>query len=158
MALFGISMILLLLGGVLTIFIFYLKNLQDLLKECSPKNLQMPPANVWLMFVPIFNVVYPFIMYPKISESIKREFEDRNSPQDGDYLKTIGMSMAIITLCSSLFNFISKESVIESLMSLASLILVIIYWTKAAAFKEKLRNIPRQVGSVRISDNPDLLD
>lgn len=158
MALFGISMILLLLGGLLAVFVFYLINLQDLLKECSPKNQQMPPGNVWLMFIPIFNVIYPFIMYPKISESIRREFEERNSPQDGDYLKGIGMAMAIITLCSSLISFVSDQSAIESLMSVASLVLLIIYWVKSYGYKVKLKNIPRQVGSVRISDNPDLLD
>lgn len=158
MALFGISMILLLLGGLLAVFVFYLINLQDLLKECSPKNQQMPPGNVWLMFIPVFNVIYPFIMYPKISESIKREFEERNSPQDGDYLKGIGMAMAIITLCSSLISFVSDQSAIESLMSVASLVLLIIYWVKSYGYKVKLKNIPRQVGSVRISDNPDLLD
>lgn len=156
MALFGISMIL--LGGLLAVFVFYLINLQDLLKECSPKNQQMPPGNVWLMFIPIFNVIYPFIMYPKISESIRREFEERNSPQDGDYLKGIGMAMAIITLCSSLISFVSDQSAIESLMSVASLVLLIIYWVKSYGYKVKLKNIPRQVGSVRISDNPDLLD
>lgn len=154
----GLGVVFIVLGIAITIVVFYLKNLQDLLKECSARNQQMPPGNVWLMFIPIFNIVYPFIMYPKISESVKREFEERDSPQGGDYLKGVGIAMAILSLCSTLFRYVSETSVIGSLISLSSLVLLIIYWVKTAEMKNKLRMLPKQVGSVRISENPDLLD
>ena len=88
--------------GAIVIAIFYLKNLQDMLKECSSRNQQVPPGNVWLMLIPFFNIVYPFILYPKISESLKKEFEERGNPQQGDYLKSIGLTMAILNICAVL--------------------------------------------------------
>ena len=138
--------------GIL-IMVLYLKNLQDLLKECDKSNLQMPPVNVWLMFIPLFSIVYGFIMYPKISESIKREFESRNSPQSGDYLKTLGLAMAITSAVG-----VVPIDVLKGIAGLAGLVLLIIYWVKAAEMKNKLRSIPKGEGSVHISSNPDLLD
>lgn len=137
--------------AAIMIAIFYLKNLQDVLKECSPRNQQVPPGNVWLMLIPLFNIVYPFILYPKISESLKREFEERGSVQEGDYLKNIGLTMAVLNIC----GFIP---VLGNIAGLAGLILLIIYWVKTAEYKNKLRMLPKAGTGVRISDNPDILD
>lgn len=138
--------------GVL-IYVFYLKNLQDLLKECDRSNLQMPAVNVWLMFIPLFSIVYAFIMYPKISESVKREFESRNASQPGDYLKTLGLTMAILGAVG-----VIPVDALKGIVGLASLVLFIIYWVKAAEMKNKLRSLPKGDSGVRFSDNPDLLD
>jgi len=139
--------------GVL-IAVFYLKNLQDLLKECDPSNVQMPPVNVWLMFIPLFNIVYGFIMYPKITESIRREFESRNAPQEGDYLKALGMTMPILNVVG-----LVPVQALKGIVGLGSLVVFIIYWVKAAEFKNKLRSLPKaDAAGVRFSDNPDLLD
>jgi len=149
---FGVVIFIGLAIGI-TIYVFYLKNLQDLLKECDQSNLQMPPVNVWLMFIPLFNIVYAFIMYPKISESIKREFESRNTPQSGDYLKSLGMTMAIL----GVVGYVPVDA-LKGIVGLASLVIFIIYWVKAAEMKNKLHSLPKGNSGVRFSDNPDLLD
>jgi hypothetical protein len=138
--------------GIL-ILVLYLKNLQDLLKECDKSNVQMPPVNVWLMCIPLFSVVYGFIMYPKISESIKREFESRNAPQSGDYLKSIGIVMPILSVVG-----LAPIDALKGITGLAGLVLLIIYWVKAAEFKNKLRSLPKGEAGVKFSENPDLLD
>ncbi len=137
----------------IAIYVFYLKNLQDLLKECDKSNVQMPPVNVWLMFIPFFSIVYAFIMYPKISESVKREFESRNASQSGDYLKTLGLVMAILGVVG-----VIPVDALKGIAGLGGLVIFIIYWVKAAEMKNKLRSLPKSDGSVRFSDNPDLLD
>ena len=137
----------------ITIYVFYLKNLQDLLKECDPVNRQMPAVNVWLMFIPFFSIVYAFIMYSKISESIKREFEHRNAPQPGDYLKTLGITMAILGVVG-----VIPVDALKGVVGLASLVLFIVYWVKSAQMKNKLRSLPKGDGAFVISDKPDLLD
>jgi hypothetical protein len=137
--------------GIL-ILVLYLKNLQDLLKECDPSNLQMPPVNVWLMCIPLFSLVYGFIMYPKISESVKREFESREAPQSGDYLKTLGIIMPIL----SVVGYIPVD-MLKGLTGIAGFVIFIIYWVKAAELKNKLRALPKGDG-VRMSERPDLLD
>jgi hypothetical protein len=140
------------LAIVVVIGVFYLKNLQDTLKECAPHNQQVPPGNVWLMFIPIFNYIYPFILYPKISESLRLEFEERGHPQGGDYCKNIGITMPILTLCGWI-------PVLGGLAGLANFILWIIFWVKMAQFKNQLRTLPKMAdGGVKFSANTDLLD
>ena len=146
-------LILVLCGGLIVLVVFYLKNLQDLLRECDPKNRQVPPGNVWLMFIPVFNYVYGFILYLKISETLKREFEHRNAPQSGDYLKVLGILMPSLNVAGLLPIPLTK-----ALLGLAGLIIFIIYWVKTAEMKNKLRSLPKGDGNVRFSDNPDLLD
>lgn len=146
---FAFMLILVLIATLIAVF--YLKNLQDLLMECSPKNQQVPPGNVWLMFILVFNMIYPFILYPKISDTLRREFEERNSPQQGDYLKGIGITMSILNFCGFL-------PVVGGIAGLVNVILFIIYWVKSAEYKNRLRMLPRAGNGVRISDNPDILD
>jgi hypothetical protein len=147
-----IVFLLVFLAGIVVVVVFYLKNLQELLNECNPANRQMPSANVWLMFIPLFNIVYRFIMYPKISESLRLEFESRGATQPGDYLKGLGLGMAITGTLS-----VIPFQPIRSIGGLAVLILMIIYWVKSAEFKNKLRALPKADG-VRISSSSDLLD
>nr|WP_294858326.1 hypothetical protein [uncultured Fluviicola sp.] len=141
------------IAAVVVMVVFYLKNLQDLLRECDPINRQIPPGNVWLMFIPLFNIVYGFIMYPKISETLKREFEYRGAPQSGDYLKALGMVMPILNVVGLI-----PVQAIKGIIGLGNLVMMIIYWVKAAEMKNKLRSLPKGDGGVKFSDNPDLLD
>ena len=50
-----IALIGLLIG--LAIAILFLLNLQNVLKEVDSKNREVPDSNVWLMLIPLFNVV-----------------------------------------------------------------------------------------------------
>ncbi|MDF3026373.1 MAG: hypothetical protein K0S23_680 [Fluviicola sp.] len=146
--------ILILCGGLVVLVVFYLKNLQDLLKECDPKNRQVPPGNVWLMLIPLFNYVYGFILYPKISETLRREFEDRNSPQSGDYLKVLGILMPSMNVAGLL-----PIPLIKVLVGLGGLVVFIMYWVQSANMKNILRSLPKGDGTTFImSEKPDLLD
>jgi len=139
--------------GVLFIAIYFLRNLRDLLRECAPQNRKVSPGNVWLMFIPLFNVVYGFILYPKISETLKREFEYRNSPQDGDYLRGLGIAMPILNVVG-----IVPVEFLKGIAGIGGLIVFIIYWVQSANMKNKLRALPKGEGQAGFSNNPDLLD
>ena len=112
--------------------IFHLINLQDLLKQVSNKNRLVPAVNVWLMLIPLFNLVYPFILYPKICDSVKLEYEDRGIIENGDFSRGIALALPILTLCSFL-------PFIGVLAGIANLVLFILFWVKTAEYKEKLR-------------------
>lgn len=141
---------LILLGGVITVAVLYLKNLQDTLKECDVKNQQVPPGNVWLMFIPLFNLIYPFILYPKISESLKREFESRGNPQQGDYGRSLGITLPILGVCGII-------PILGIFAGMGNLVVFIIFWVKMAELKNKLKSLPKADG-LRIHSSHDLLD
>ena len=117
----------------ITITVFYLLNLQNLLKEIDPKNREVEPGNVWLMFIPFFNWIYPFILYPKIADSVKAEYAARGLEPQGDFGRSLGITMPILGLCG-IIPFLGY------LASLANLVLFIIFWVKMAGFKNQLRN------------------
>ncbi|HLP54461.1 MAG TPA: hypothetical protein VK151_05505 [Fluviicola sp.] len=145
-------LVVLMLIVVIVLYAFYLKNLQDLLNEVSEQNRQVPASNVWLMFIPLFNIVYRFILYPKISESLRLEFEERESPRNGDYLKGLGLVLGIL----GVVNVIPIDA-LKSLTSLGILIIWIVFWVKTAEFKNQLRSMPKGDG-IRLSSREDLLD
>ena len=115
------------------IAVFYLLNLQNLLKTIKDENRDVEPGNVWLMFIPLFNIVYPFILYPKISSSVKKEFESRGISNNDDGAKNLGLAFAITGAAAILpIPFLS------TIIALGNLVLFIIWWVKTAGFKNKL--------------------
>jgi len=116
------------------IAILYLLNLQNLLKAIKAENRDVEPGNVWLMLIPLFNIVYAFILYPKISSSVKKEFESRGDTSKGDGGKNICLALAITGAVSIL-----PIPVLGQLIGLANLVLFIIWWAKTAGYKNSLR-------------------
>ena len=133
----------------IVVAVFYLLNLQNLLKEISPKNREVEQGNVWLMFIPLFNIIYPFILYPKICDSTRNEYEARGMGAQGDFGRTIGIVMPILGLCGWI-------PVLGGLASLANLVLFIIFWVKMAGYKNQLIANGGKLGG--LSNSSELLD
>lgn len=136
------------IAASITVAVLYLMNLQNLLKEISPKNRLVEPGNVWLMFIPLFNIIYPFILYPKIADSTKAEYAERGLGEKGDFSRGIGITMPILGLCGWI-------PVLGVLAGLANLVLFIIFWAKTAGYKNELKSNPVGIG---MKSNSDLLD
>ncbi len=90
----------------------------------------MPPANVWLMFIPLFNIVWQFIMVDRISQSIGAECARLNIPVKEDK-PTYGIGLA--------WNICNCLTIIPIIGGLASLITFIIYWVKVSEFKNLIK-------------------
>ncbi len=141
-AIFLVLLFFIIIGGSILILVFYLLNMQNLLKQIKTENRLVEPGNVWLMFIPLFNLIYPFILYPRICDSVKKEFEDRGMEESGDYGRSIGITLPILGLC----GFIPFLGV---LASIASIVLFIIFWVKLAGYKNALN----QKGNNVLLDN-----
>ena len=106
--------------------IFFLLTLQKTLEAISTENRRIPPSNVWLMLIPLFNIVWQFIMVDKISESIAAECSklniSRNEPKP---TYNIGLAWNICNILSFL-----------PFVGLAALVTFIIYWVKVAEYKK----------------------
>ena len=138
-----------LIGGIILVVVLYLLNLQRLLQEISSSNRLVEPGNVWLMFIPLFNLIYPFILYPRICDSVRNEYQSRGMSEDGDFGRAIGITMPVLGLCGWL-------PYIGAIAGIANLVLFIIFWVKMAGYRTKLKSAPKGAG--QISHNPDILD
>lgn len=138
---FGILIILFILAISILVAVLYLLTLSNTLKEVSPENRLVPYNNVWLMFIPLFNVFYAFYLYPKLCDSIKTEFEARGIEEKGDYGKTIGLILA----STNIIAFIPK---VQDYIQLVSLVLLIVFWVKISGYKNKLINTPKGIDMI----------
>ena len=106
--------------------IFFLLTLQNTLKAISPENRMMPPSNVWLMLIPLFNIVWQFIMVDKIAQSITSECARLNiKVSDAKPTYSIGLAWNIC-------NFLT---LIPFIGGLAALVTFILYWVKVNEYK-----------------------
>lgn len=134
------------IGVALVPMIFYLITMQNTLKAISDENRRMPPGEVWLMLIPLFGMVWQFIMVNRMADSLRPEFdrlgivEPEQRPGAG-----IGLAFCILNVCS-IIPFLGYLS------ALGGIVCWIIYWVKIAGFKNKLiatqwpqQNQPQQV-------------
>lgn len=128
-----ISMFLIIPALGLIPMIFYLLTLQNTLYAISSENRKMQPGQVWLSLIPLFGLVWQFIIVNRLADSLKAEFVSKNLKIDEER-PGIGIGLAYCILFSfSLIPFIGFVIVI------GGLICWIIYWSKINDYKIKLK-------------------
>jgi hypothetical protein len=69
-------------GIILIPAIFYCLTLQKALNRCAPENRAMAPGMVWLMFIPLFNLVWQFFVVINMAKSLGAEFQKRGIAEE----------------------------------------------------------------------------
>jgi hypothetical protein len=138
----GVALVLIFLGVFLTIAILFLLTQYNTLKAIQPQNRTMSPGEVWLQLIPLFNLVWQFIVVQRISESISRELSsntfsfEENQPiqlyQQGNK-PTYQMGMAMCVL-----NVLALVPLLGALARLAGVICWIIYWVQLSNYKNQV--------------------
>jgi hypothetical protein len=106
--------------------IFYLLTLQKALNRCSPECRAMNPGLVWLMLVPLFNLVWQFLVVLNVAKSLAAEFQKRGIAEDPNPGQTFGLIMCVSSLlCGPIY-----------------LIFWILYWVKIAGYSAKIAAPP----------------
>ncbi len=110
--------------------VFFLLTLQNTLKAIAPESRRMAPSNVWLLFIPVFNIVWQFIMVDKIAQSISAECARLNIPvKENKPTYNIGLAWNIS-------NFLFFIPIIGGLISL---LMFILYWVKVNDMKNLIK-------------------
>ena len=129
---FEIILILIVLGIMIIPQIFYLITLQKTINEISPENRKMEPNQVWLYLVPIFGLIWQFIMVDNIGISLQAEFQKRNiTVKEEKPGYRVGMIYCILFCCTII-------PVVGIFAGLVGFIFWIIYWVKINNFKKIL--------------------
>jgi uncharacterized membrane protein YphA (DoxX/SURF4 family) len=126
----GSELTLILLALFIIPSIFYLITLQKTLEAVTPANRKMPPGQVWLLLIPLFNYIWQFFTVSNIADSIKLECERLNIPVSEERpTYNIGLTKNILSLCVFIPFF-------GGLASLAFIVCWIIYWVKVNEYKK----------------------
>ncbi len=133
-AIFGGVFMLFCCGGVIIglaiqAFICYL--LSSALNVIPAAHRKQEPNMVWLLMIPVFNLVWNFFVYPKISDSFKSYFDSVGRTDVADCGRQIGLIYCILAaLCVVPYANI--------LTGLGALVLLIIYLVKVSELKGKV--------------------
>jgi hypothetical protein len=124
--------VIVLIGMVIVPAIFYLLTLQKALERCSAESRTASPGSVWLMLIPLFNLIWNFILVGEISRSLRNEFNRRGTPGiEAHPGKNIGLAMCILAPCGIIPG-------IAFFASIAGFICWIIYWVKISGYSRLL--------------------
>ncbi len=116
--------------------VFYLLTLRKALERCSTESRTMAPGKVWLMLIPLFNIVWHFLVVTGVSNSLHNEFVKRSLPVSGSAAaKKLGLAMCIL-MASAIIP------VVGLLTWLAGLVCWIVYWVKISILSERLEIQP----------------
>jgi len=114
--------------------VLFLLSMRSAIENCAPQNREISPGQVWLYLVPLFNLIWQFLMVSRISESIEREFAAREiipaSPQEG-FGKGVGIAMCCLTVASVI-------PILGIFAGFAAFVCWIIYWVKIAGYSRVL--------------------
>jgi len=135
MALFGMTVLFIaaLIGSIIFVIpaIFFILTMQKALRRCAPENQVMSPGATWLLLIPLFNLVWDFVLVTQMAASLEREFKRRNIPVEPAPGKSIGLASCILFL----------RAVIPILgipCFIAAVVCGIMYWVKIAGYSSTL--------------------
>jgi hypothetical protein len=97
------------------------------------------------MLIPVFNLVWPFLLIGHIARSLHNEFQARGIPiAETKPAKGIGLAMCILNATQAIAVFAALATnpgfipLLSFTTGLAALICWIIYWVNVAGYSRKL--------------------
>jgi hypothetical protein len=92
----------------------------------------MSPGLVWLLLIPLFNLVWNFFVFPRVSDSFRSYFDSTGRPIPGDYGRQLGIAFAILNACMFI-------PCLNCLAFIPCLVLLIILLVKFTSYKNAIR-------------------
>ena len=135
---------LIVLFGIFGVFfilpaVFYILTLQKALSKCASSSLTLEPGMVWLLLIPLVNLVFHFFVVFGMADSLRNEFNRRGVVVvDLAPGKSIGLAMCVCGCCS-IIPFLGV------LASLGFLVLWVVYWAKIGEYSRMLDVSPQVV-------------
>ncbi len=144
----------LLLAFVIPAILFFLTQ-QRILQIISPENREISPGSVWLQLIPVFGMVWQFIVVIRIAHSVSKEMASKigdsildNSHEqirqtDGSPTYNIGLAYCILTTIGVIINYVTLHTssyfaLFGSLFALTGMVCWIIYWVRLVKTKNQL--------------------
>ena len=96
------NLLLILLISSTVLLIIYIIVMRSTLEAVQESNRTTSINSVWLLFIPIFNIIWKFILVKKLSESINNGAKSKgitlDSPEPGKSLGTIACAAPFVPL------------------------------------------------------------
>ena len=144
----------LLLAFIIPAVLFFLAQ-QRILQVINPENRKLSPGSVWLQLIPVFGMVWQFIVVTRIARSVSKEMVSKMGDSILDHSQvqikgteesptyTIGIAYCILTTLGVIINYSTRYSssylaLFGSFFALTGMVCWIIYWVRVVNTKNKL--------------------
>lgn len=107
-------------------------------KQVPAEHRQIEPGLVWLLLIPIFNIVWNFWVFLKVPDSYRAAFAARGELDVADCGRGVGQWYAICCAVATAGSFIPIVSCFSAIAGLASLVLLILFLVKLWGLKARL--------------------
>ncbi len=115
---------------VMTLAILHLIAEYKTLSAIKKRNRTMEPGMIFLIFIPLFGVVWQLFVVMRLAESLRNEYEDRGWDTEGEsFGYAMGLTMAILNLAGGCGGI--------------SLIFLIIHWRQITGYYTRLAGLGR---------------
>jgi hypothetical protein len=122
---------LLFLLAFLVPYVFFLLTLYRAAAQISIGNRRLIPAQVWLLLIPLFNLIWMFVVINKLASSIKSECDRLHiAYSQPTPTKDIGNIYALLAIASLMPK-------IGLFFGIGALVCCTIYWTQVAYFRRQ---------------------
>lgn len=127
-------------AGMIAVYVFYLLTLSRTLALCHPQTRTMNPGEVWMVFIPLFGLVWHFIVIDRLADSLAAEYRNRRLPlNEARPGYQLGLWALILPLCSFI-------PILGILTAVTGLVFLIMYWNRISAYKKELELHNMQFG------------
>ena len=117
---------------VIAVGIAWIAYLYTVLNKCSPQSRKMQPGLVWLLLIPLFNVIWNFIVVNALADTLANEFRLKSIPVENPKPgRSLGLAWAICGACMII-------PIVNLIVMLPNFILWVIYWVKIAGYSRLL--------------------
>jgi len=113
--------------------------LHALYKAVPDQYRQMSTGLVWLLLIPIWNLIWNFFVFPKLSRSYQTWFEANGDMSKGTCKSGLAWTFAILCACSIGLGFIPC---IAPLAGLAAVVILIMYLVQMFSLKNEAIAVP----------------
>lgn len=112
--------------------IFFILTLRKAVLGCHVDNRKISPDSIWLLLIPIFNLIWMFFVVINIAQTLGDELIAKGVETQSPPTKSIGLAMCILNVCSII-------PLLGTLCGLVGFVLWIVYWVQVANISSQLR-------------------
>jgi hypothetical protein len=130
-------------------YIFYLRNLQNIIKELGEENRSISHKSVYRCFIPYYNIYWQPKIIQNITNDIKKELEKRRLNYDSiNKTNTIGLAYSYLLNGAFIISIIFRRSsyaniyLIAGILGIIGFVLWVIYWININKTYNFLRSNP----------------
>lgn len=78
-------------GLAIALAVYGLITVYRALNAVSPRNRDMEPGMIFLLFIPCFNLIWYILVVLRVASSLRKEFDDRGIREEGDFGQLLGL-------------------------------------------------------------------